>query len=958
MKPVARRWRLALAQWLLPFNLAVQTCAVLIGVLIWSAVSERVEFERTEAESQAFRETANLAIAAQQHAANTLEDIQQTLDLLVREFQRGERAPRLDLIYDNGAIASGLYSLLFIADEHGDVVAGSRALSQPNVARREYFRFHESHPGAGMYVGRPLSLGSTGRPIIPVSRRIDDADGKFAGVAVASVDPAYFSRFYRRLVLGDGGLVRLVGRDGIVRVGQRAGVAQWGTNVSDAAFFQEEMSAPLGSGVSEDKRGIRRYTSYRTLDKVPLIVEVGVPEDDVLAGFRQRRQRYCTIAAVGTVALALAAFGIMFGAARQRKDRLSLVESEAHFRATFEQAALGIAHVDLRGAILAANPRYCTMLGLGEQDLRQKTLADIVHPDDWPTVTRRLARVAEQAPDAGSGPLEHRNVRTDGTVVWVSAAVALVRDEKGLPQYFVAMMKDISARKEAEARYRATFSQAGVGIAHVGPDGRVIQSNATLAKMLLYSVEEMAGLSVADIVPADHLEAIRLAQSRWQAAPADGVATEFAYVRRDGERGWAAGTFSPVHDGWGGVAYFIAVIQDVTERCRATEEARESSRRFRETLSNLDLIAVMLDLEGRVTYCNGALLRATGFELDEVLGADWFRLFVPDDAARMRTLVVDLLAAAPHARHCEYEIQARSGERRLIRWSNSPLRGADGVVTGAASIGEDITELRELERNRLRAQQSEAASRLKSEFLATMSHELRTPLNAIIGFSEMVRDELAGPLNPEQREYMGYVSSAGDHLLSLINDILDLSKVEAGHMDLVLEPCSVSALLTGSMAIVRERARSHRIALTASIESDLDDIVLDERKVRQILYNLLSNAVKFTPDDGAVVLSARRASGNGGPYLEIAVSDTGIGMAPEHLDRLFQPFVQVDSALNRQHQGTGLGLALVKRLAELHGGDVSVWSAEGNGSTFTVRLPWRVPSAADAAIPCEAQAAS
>jgi signal transduction histidine kinase len=243
-------------------------------------------------------------------------------------------------------------------------------------------------------------------------------------------------------------------------------------------------------------------------------------------------------------------------------------------------------------------------------------------------------------------------------------------------------------------------------------------------------------------------------------------------------------------------------------------------------------------------------------------------------------------------------------------------------------------------------QQLEEASRMKSEFLANMSHELRTPLNAIIGFSEVLCDGLLGELTPPQKENVMDILDSGNHLLLLINDILDLSKVEAGKMTLELEPLQAEALVNAGLQVVREKAMAHHLHLTTEVAGDLGDVWLDQRKVKQILFNLLSNAVKFTPEGGEVHVAARRVGREAVPdlrfehYLELAVSDTGIGISAEDQQRLFQPFTQIDSKLARRYEGTGLGLAMVKRLAELHGGTVALHSEAGKGSTFTVWLPW------------------
>ena len=233
--------------------------------------------------------------------------------------------------------------------------------------------------------------------------------------------------------------------------------------------------------------------------------------------------------------------------------------------------------------------------------------------------------------------------------------------------------------------------------------------------------------------------------------------------------------------------------------------------------------------------------------------------------------------------------------------------------------------------------QLEVADRHKSEFLANMSHELRTPLNAVIGFSEVLLERMFGEVNDKQAEYLQDILSSGRHLLSLINDILDLSKIEAGRMELELTSFDLPVAMDNALTLVRERASRHGINLEFQADPRIGEIVADERKVKQVLLNLLSNAVKFTPAGGRVAVSVARANGS----VEIAVSDTGIGIAPEDQEAIFEEFRQVGSDYARKREGTGLGLALARRFVELHGGRIWVKSQVGTGSTFTFSLPER-----------------
>jgi signal transduction histidine kinase len=230
----------------------------------------------------------------------------------------------------------------------------------------------------------------------------------------------------------------------------------------------------------------------------------------------------------------------------------------------------------------------------------------------------------------------------------------------------------------------------------------------------------------------------------------------------------------------------------------------------------------------------------------------------------------------------------------------------------------------------------EAASRHKSEFLANMSHELRTPLNAIIGFSQVLRDEMVGPVNPKQAEYLDDITSSGNHLLSLINDVLDLSKVEAGQVELEVHPFSLREALERGIVMLRERATEDGVRVAFAADPEVDVVDGDERRIKQVIFNLLSNAVKFTPAGGEVDVSATRVNGE----VRVSVADTGPGIAPEDRERIFEEFQQTETGLG-QREGTGLGLALSRRFVELHGGRIWLESELGHGSTFTFALPAR-----------------
>ena len=273
--------------------------------------------------------------------------------------------------------------------------------------------------------------------------------------------------------------------------------------------------------------------------------------------------------------------------------------------------------------------------------------------------------------------------------------------------------------------------------------------------------------------------------------------------------------------------------------------------------------------------------------------------------------------------------------RTEVRPSPTSRSRCSKVFADQAAIG--IENVRLYIEIREKSAQLEVANKHKSEFLANMSHELRTPLNAIIGFSEVLSERMFGEINEKQADYLKDIHESGRHLLSLINDILDLSKIEAGRMDLELSSFDLPAALSNAMTLVRERAQRHGIALSLEVDKRLGAFQADERKFKQIVLNLLSNAVKFTPDGGRVAVSAKQDT----TCVEIAVKDTGIGIAPEDQAAVFEEFKQVGRDYTKKAEGTGLGLTLTKRFVELHGGAISLESALGKGSTFTITLPVR-----------------
>ena len=392
----------------------------------------------------------------------------------------------------------------------------------------------------------------------------------------------------------------------------------------------------------------------------------------------------------------------------------------------------------------------------------------------------------------------------------------------------------------------------------------------------------------------------------------------------------------------------VGVGIDISARRQTEDRLAESERKYRELVEHANSIILRWDATGRITFINEFGQRFFGYTAAEIVGRLVTDTIVPpmESGGRdLERLMGDIRADPEAFEQNINENVRRNGERVWIAWTNRIVRDPRGQLIEFLSIGTDITERRRLDAERARRQQAEAADRIKSAFLATMSHELRTPLNSIIGFTGIMLQGLAGPLNPEQNKQLDMVRKSARHLLALVNDVLDISKIEAGQLDVAREPFDVQRSITNILPLVSPQADAKHLTLQVDLALDLGEAIGDLRRFEQILLNLLSNAVKFT-DHGGVVLAANIiASGaqsdapSGRRMLEVRVADTGIGIKPEDLPMLFQPFRQIDSGLARSHEGTGLGLAICRRLAELMGGEISVESVWGAGSTFRITLP-------------------
>jgi PAS domain S-box-containing protein len=402
--------------------------------------------------------------------------------------------------------------------------------------------------------------------------------------------------------------------------------------------------------------------------------------------------------------------------------------------------------------------------------------------------------------------------------------------------------------------------------------------------------------------------------------------SRFSRVAREiSERGGDAPSFSEQN-----------MVPELDQVATAFDVMVESMRKLSDAIENSPSAVVVTDWRGVVEYINPAFAAITGYDAEEAVGRQ-INLLRSDETPR--EIYDDLWATITRGGVWRGEIRNRrkNGTLYWAHLSISSSRKADGTITHFIGIHEDVTEQKLAAITLAEAKsQAELANRTKSDFLANVSHELRTPLNAILGFSEIVSDELLGPCNvPQYVEYAHDIHTSGRHLLEVINDILDLSKLEAGKMELHEESLDIAQVIDGSLRLVHERAAHHGVVLAVD-SHPLPRVRADARILKQALLNLLSNSIKFTPEGGSVTVRAMLESEGD---LRLEVADTGIGIAPEDIARVMEPYGQANTEVVRRHAGTGLGLPLVKKLIELHGGRVAIASSVGEGTTVTLYLP-------------------
>jgi PAS domain S-box-containing protein len=611
------------------------------------------------------------------------------------------------------------------------------------------------------------------------------------------------------------------------------------------------------------------------------------------------------------------------------------VESSVVLQRAFEKAGLGVAHIGTDRRFLRVNRRLCEILGYPEQELVRLTGKDISHPEDADVIDRERPRL--YAGEIEAVRLEKRYVRKDRSVVWVSFTMVLERDSAGTPQYEIAVYDDITARKDAEAalregeeRFRRTFELAGSGLAHVSLDGRFLRMNPRLCEILGYTEKELAGLSVKDISHPEDRDAADGPRARVIRGEIDSARLEKRYQRKDGSVVWLSVVIALERDAAGRPLYAISVLDDITGRKHTEAALRDSEARFRSTFELAASGIAHVSLEGRFLRVNRPLCGILRFREDELIGRSVKEISHPDDRDVTDAQRAQVRAGERESVRFEKRYIRKDGSTVWVSLGVALVRGAGGAPQYEIAMFDDITERKQAE-----AALHEAHEELKrsnsdlEQFAYVASHDLQEPLRMVSSYTQLLGRRYGEKFDADAKEFMAYIVDGAARMQQLIQDLLAYSRV--GTKDKDFKPVELAKPLRRAIANLKAAIDESGAAVT---HDPLPTLVADEVQLAQLFQNLVGNALKFRSACAPRIHVGVSEKGGG---FEFEVRDNGIGIEPQYFERIFMVFQRLHN--KSEYPGTGIGLAICKKVVERHGGQMRVESKPGEGSAFIFTLP-------------------
>ncbi len=917
-------------RYLVTYLTLVVGISLALSWFLWSSYTVSIH----EAENT----TNNLVKLLDSHFTQVLSRVDAILETQAREISP-DQLMRSAVAKNKAAMSAHMARLItafpdtagtFYFDENGELLYSSNVhVKQFNIRDREHFKIARRQITNELVFSEAEVARSTGNWALVVQRGIRSSEGKFLGVTSLIIDLSQEEKILESLNIGPNSIL-VIRRSDNGKLVLRIPFTEKEINktIPQNNEIRQKVIAGINGGTVINQSPIdkiERVISYQKITGFPFYVQIGVDKQEYLIAWY--KELYWS---VGLASF----FFVVLGAGLARILRLERheVEERERLHAMLSTASDGIHILDEQGNVVQFSDSFAKMLGYSPEETIKLNVIDWdakIPKDQLPAFVRQLI--------GNSETFETKHVCKDGTLLDVEISAKGI-ELSGKP-YLYASSRDITSRKQldeklhaSEQRLRSLYELSPLGIALVDMSGKYIDFNKSFLEITGYTGEELQRLDYWALTPPKYSEAeteqLKLLVETGRYGP-----YEKEYIHKSGR-------LVPIQlngmlvKGMTGEEHIWSIVEDISERRKAEEMLRSASLYARNLIeSSIDPL-VTISAKGKIMDVNQATEKVTGCARGELVGTDFSDYFTEPDKARegyQKVFADGFVTDYPLA------IRHKSGNVTEVIYNASVYRDEQGQVQGVFASVRDFTEQRKAQKAISEARESaERTAKIRSEFLANMSHEIRTPMNGIIGLTQLALNQ---PTSPEVRDYLSKISTSSMSLLSILNDILDLSKLEAGRMEIENAPFDLDRTTDNLRNMFEERAHAKRLGFSIEVaEHTPRDLIGDSLRLQQVLSNLIGNAFKFTEHGQVAIKISPKQITPTQAQITFTVEDSGIGIAKENLDKLFKPFSQVDASTSRKFGGTGLGLSISQRLLELMGGEFSVSSQPEKGTSISFDL--------------------